>query len=104
MTPGTIKITTQGPEYGEQQFVAARIWIRSDANAKTNIEWLQNAIKASSGPCPFALAAEIIRTGGDIWLSIFPYPVDIPDSGPEWNIKWHHDSFLWSLISPPNIT
>jgi len=104
MTPGTVKIITSDPEDFPREFIAARIWMRSDANARTNIEWLQKAIDKFSGPNPFNLAGEIIDTGGNIWLTMFPIPVDQKDSGPEWVIQWVHSEGRWILTPPPNLS
>lgn len=102
MTPGTVKIITSDPEDRTCEWTAAKIWMRSDANAKTNINWLYKAIGKYPGPNPYALASEILETGGDIWLSMYPVHVNFTDDGPEWVIKWDHDSFKWILFPPSN--
>jgi len=104
MTPGTVRIITSDPEVPERTFTASRIWMRSDANAKTNADWLAKAMVACSGPDPYALASEIIKTGGDIWLTMFPISNEVKESGPEWVIQWDHENFEWFLVQPPNLS
>jgi len=104
MTPGTVKIITSDPEVPARIFIAARIWMRSDANAKTNIEWLQNAIDKYDGPDPYELASEVMKTGGDIWITMFPISNEVKESGPEWVIQWNHDEFKWILFPPDNLS
>jgi len=103
MTPGTVRITTFDSDYPEGDFTAARIWFRSDARAKTNITWLQNAMNKFPGPDPYALASQIMLTGGDIWLTISPIQFDSEQYGPEWLISRDSGDEKWILDPPKDL-
>jgi len=104
MTPAEIQILSQDPDWGDKHFVVARIYVRSDGNAYTNIEWIQKAIDKFPGQNPYALASEIMETGGDMWLGCNPQ--DNNQVSCTWQVKWIHDDdeSHWEIVPPDSMT
>ena len=100
MTPAEIIIKCKSPE-SDNHFVVAKIYIRSDGNARTNIDWLQKAIDKLQGSNPYALASEIMITGGDMWLTCFPLDNEVVDC--TWEVKWNDRNYRWEIFPPDSM-
>jgi len=101
MTPGFIDIVVANPEFTDEEFTAASVYITSGALELVNTTtWLMAAIRTVPTCSAFALAANLMQTGGDEWMSITPADPRYRGDEPVWKVQFDWDVERW-IITPP---